>query len=111
MLPRQVVLCSQSVTGVNYEYTWALDRIVTSLGTLEQSKEVLHACGMSSAVYAALIMFAPEAHVLVSYQLHDCTVTFRNTRAICKPQIPAQAANQLLRLEVFIFSRRFYSTE
>ena len=58
-------------------------------------------------VYAALILFGLEAHVLVSYRLHDCTATFRNKRAICKPQNPAQAANQLLRVEVLFFQEHF----
>jgi hypothetical protein len=48
MPPRQVVWCSQSLTFVNYEFTWALFGIVASLGT-RTVQEVVHSCGMSSA--------------------------------------------------------------
>jgi hypothetical protein len=81
---------------------------VTSLGTRTVHISV---AAFHPRVYVALILFGLEAHVLISYRLHDCTATFRNTRTICNPQNPAEAANQLLRVEVLIFQANFILDE
>jgi hypothetical protein len=45
---REAHAATQPVTTVNYEYTWALVRIGTSVGT-RAVQEVVHSSGMSSA--------------------------------------------------------------
>jgi hypothetical protein len=105
---RELHAAPQPVIIVDYGYIWALVRIGTSLGT-RAVQEVVHSCGMSSVGLRRIDPVWPRSSRFGHYRLHDCTATFRNTRAVCKPQTPAQAANQLLRV-CLIFSRKFYSS-